>query len=317
MPIRFFCEHCRQMLKIGTSKTGSIVDCPRCKKSVVVPLQSAPQAEQLHQLLKQKRSEKVTPQTADSASSEPAWEDLNGNIDDAELDRWIDELWTSIPTSKDDSAPARDLAQSRSLETDLAALQHRYKLTVTLFNISLAVVFLAGVLSGVLLHLSLTRSANRASVPAVNQEAASKNEVSGTLYYLNENGDRQADADAVIICLPKDKPLPQPLSFRGLRPDEEQNNDSIQLIAEMGGMYARADANGSFTLPYQEGIRYYVVLISAHVQGDEEVSPTILRDLRRFFRDPNLLNNHCLITDEWEWADGKLSPRFIFEPNKK
>lgn len=37
MPIKFRCEHCRQLLGISKSKAGQVVDCPTCGRSVSVP----------------------------------------------------------------------------------------------------------------------------------------------------------------------------------------------------------------------------------------------------------------------------------------
>lgn len=37
MPIKFRCEHCRQLLGISQSKAGKMVDCPTCGRAVRVP----------------------------------------------------------------------------------------------------------------------------------------------------------------------------------------------------------------------------------------------------------------------------------------
>jgi len=37
MPIKFRCEHCRQLLGISQTKAGKIVDCPTCGRAVRVP----------------------------------------------------------------------------------------------------------------------------------------------------------------------------------------------------------------------------------------------------------------------------------------
>jgi hypothetical protein len=140
------------------------------------------------------------------------------------------------------------------------------------------------------------------------------NELTGTLYYRNENGERQADADAVIICLPKDR-VPSPLfSCEGLRPNIPLKNDARQLISEFGGMYERADANGSFTVEYKVGVQYIVVLISAHqTPPGEGRKPSDGQMLHRYFGDSKLLGEYCLNIDEYEWLGGKHSLRYTFE----
>ena len=306
------------MLKIGTSKMGSVVDCPRCHKTVVVPPLSSPQAEQLYQVLKNTKPQETPapPLAEDSedAVSEPALDKLGSNIDDADLDRWIDELWIPRPKNQQDDVPAPlplpvPDTDSAVEKTAYFALQKRYKLIVTLLYVSSAIVFAAGLIFGIFirgLYVPSHYSRYQAS------EAADTHGVTGTLYYLNESGERRADVDAVIICLPKDR-LPNPLlSCQGLRPDDDVNNDTVQRIREMEGMYERSDAHGSFTLPYQEGVWYFVILISANQKRTgSEMKPSVVQKLRRYFRDPELFGEHCLNVDEYEWS--KHSLRHTFE----
>ena len=120
------------------------------------------------------------------------------------------------------------------------------------------------------------------------------------------------DADAVIICLPKDRPPSTLLSCQGLRPEDTVNNDTVQIIHEMGGMYERADANGMFTLQYQEGVQYFVLLISAHQKRTGgEMKPSLMQELRRYFRDPELFGESSLNANAHEW--GKPTLRYTFE----
>jgi hypothetical protein len=42
MPIRFRCQHCRQMLGIARRKAGQQVSCPSCQKSLTVPATDDP-----------------------------------------------------------------------------------------------------------------------------------------------------------------------------------------------------------------------------------------------------------------------------------
>jgi hypothetical protein len=298
---------------------GSVVDCPRCHKPVVVPPHSAPQAEQLYQILKNKRTEGTTDPTAEIHSvSEPtvpesAWDELGGNVNDADLNQWIDELLTTTTDNKQESF---SLLLQTPVSTPEAAekialhdLQKKHKLTLTLLCVSTTVAFFIGIVFGIFIR-GLSVQPVR-SVPMAG-EAAEVNEITGTLYYLNENGERRADVEAVIICLPKDRFPSPPLSCQGLCPEDAVNNDTVQLIHELGGLYARADVNGTFVLQYQKDVRYFIILISAHqIQPEGILPPSVLQNLRRYFRDPERFGNNCLNTDEYEWD--KPSLRYTFE----
>lgn len=37
MPIRFRCQHCKQLLGIARRKAGTLVECPRCAGRILVP----------------------------------------------------------------------------------------------------------------------------------------------------------------------------------------------------------------------------------------------------------------------------------------
>ena len=329
MPIRFFCEHCRQMLKIGTSKVGSVVNCPRCHKPVVVPIRTVPQAEQLYQMLKSKQAAAATvappasnvalvnDTASEDAVSEPnapesAWNDLGGNVDEAELNRWIDELWKKSPSAQQTAIQELSMSAVAPVATDeiaLIALQKRYKYTLMLLYVSATVAFCVGLLFGIVIRGVLMQPVNPANV-AVN--GGGVNEIAGILLYTDENGMRQADVDAVIICLPTDR-MPSPLfSSIGLRPGDPLNSDTVQLINELGGMYGRADGNGAFTLPYREGVRYLVIKISAHRTQPGVMPSSTLQELRRYFRDPEQFGENSIRVDEFEGRGGRENLRYTF-----
>jgi len=315
MPIRFFCEHCKQMLKIGTSKVGSVVNCPRCQKPVVIPMQSSPQAEEAYRMLKNKQVSAPPPSpplptSENSTAPVPTWVVLEEDIDDVNMPLWMEEFW--MPPSAENVHPTSPTVWTSSGLTEEVALrtfQKQHKLTVTLLAVSVIVLFFVGIVVGLLIRgcsVPLNRSPLPVNAPSL------ENEVSGTLYYLNENGERRPDVDAVIICLPKDR-LPSTLfSCQGLRPEDMANNDTIQMIREMGGMYERTDANGSFAFPYREEVRYLVLLISAHQKrASSEVKTSVMQELHRYFRDPELFGESCLHIDEYEW--GKPLFRYTFD----
>lgn len=308
MPIRFFCEHCKQMLKIGTSKAGSVVECPRCKQSLVIPPQSSPQAEEAYRLLKHKRAQTSAPPADSTTAPIPSWEALEEEIDDVNMPLWMEESW--IPSADSQGLYSTSVAHSvLSEELSMHVLKKRHNLTVMLLSVSLVVAFFVGITFGILIrgfYMQPSRSGQHADASGAGTEVA------GTLYYVDDkNGMTRGDAVAAIICLPKDRPPGVLLSCQGLRPGDVENSDTIRMIHELGGMYEIADNNGVFSMPYQSGVRYLVILISANQKStDSEIKPGVMQELRRYFRDPELFGGFCVHIDEHEWGTPTLRHTF-------
>lgn len=286
------------------------MDCPRCQNFVVVPPQSAPQAEKLYRALKNKHSASGAPSAETRAASIPTWEALGEDIDDVNMPLWMEGAWMPPPEDMQEFYLASAANPVLSEELAVYALEKRHKFTVTLLSISLVIAFVVGIIFGVVIHTLFVQPTR----PYQHREdgKTETNIVTGTLYYRNEHGERRADVDAVVVCLPKNWQPGSLLSCQGLRPEDVENNDTVQLIREKG-MYERTDANGSFTFQYQEGVRYFVILISANQKQSGEMKPSVLNELRRYFRDPEQFGESCISIDEYEWSDGKHSLRHTFE----
>ena len=244
---------------------------------------------------------------------ESAWDELGGNVDEAELNRWIDALWEREPAAMSSVRETTTLTNTAVITNDISliALEKRYKLALTLLWVSASIAFLLGLITGIVI-----RGLYVPTYPLpMAGEYASANEITGTILYPNENGERRPDVDAVIIFLPKDR-IPSPLfESQGIRPGDELNNDTVQLIRELGGMYDRTDANGAFRLQYQEGVRYIVIMMSANlVQEENVVQPKIRQELVRYFRDPDMFGKHSLSVEEFTGTGGTVQfPPYLFE----
>ena len=90
--------------------------------------------------------------------------------------------------------------------------------------------------------------------------------------------------------------------------------DTVQRIREIGGMYERADASGSFTLQYQEGVRYVVIMISANQKrSDSNMSLGIRQELGQHFNNPTLFDENRFKVDEYEWSKQLFRHTFAHE----
>ncbi len=100
-PLRFFCNHCTQMIKIGNRMAGRVVVCPQCGTRLSVPLRSDPTAEAVYAAQRKQREVEKTlgipsrrsvtgilPGIFSRQSKKKPDESEIGDVD-----RWIDDFW--------------------------------------------------------------------------------------------------------------------------------------------------------------------------------------------------------------------------------
>jgi hypothetical protein len=263
-------------------------------------------------------------------------EEANGSleeIDSGDMDRWIKEFWTiqsnenkiatenirnlvsvlPIPVQQE---PIQPVAENR----ETAAITIRQHETWLLFRTWLFIVFLFGLVGGFGICSFFTDF--RKNISKINGSATSvltsENFVSGKLYYRGFDGERIPDADAVVLLLPLDRIPTFPFSGVGLRPDDNHlssTEDSVQQIKEIGGVFQRTDADGTFLIQYKNKGRYLILMISAHSKRSDAEAPdaATIRELKRFFRNPKeILSNYHFSHEEYEFDQGKYLIRQTF-----
>jgi hypothetical protein len=107
------------------------------------------------------------------------------------------------------------------------------------------------------------------------------------------------DEGAVIAILPQLQSKPdEKAPVAGLRPDDPTPGDThrgIAILRDLGGAYARADANGRFQVQLPDRGRYLVLVVSSHsqVRSIEEIQTGDILKLGPFFDNAaDLLGNH-------------------------
>ncbi|MDR2438921.1 MAG: hypothetical protein LBE12_06085 [Planctomycetaceae bacterium] len=329
------------MIQIGAQRAGQTVVCPQCGERLTVPAQSVAQAETLYQFLKQKRlTEKIeknakkntapplqqTPKLQSPAAdqekkNEELDEEPNFSLeewDTEDVDRWIKEFWitqskenniiTEQPNTINTTKPVSPPTAANHETTAITIRQHE---TWLLFRTWLFIVFLFGVAGGFGIcsfynsfHKNVSEH-NRSAKPVLSAEHV----VTGKLYYRGFDGERIPDADAVIMLLPLDRVPTFPISGNGLRPGENRpqlTEDSVQQIKEIGGAFQRTDADGTFSIQYENKGRYLLLMISSHAKRSGSVPDTVtIRNLKRFFRNPQeFLGDYSFSHDEYDLDQG-------------
>jgi hypothetical protein len=341
------------MIQIGAQRAGQLVVCPQCGERLTVPTQSVAQAETLYLFLKQKRLAEKNSKNADLPSSqkttdlpipvrkqiqeqvqetkiEDTDEELNSSLeefDSENMDHWLKEFWTTQPNENKTATnnipisvsvqptPIQPVAENH----ETVAITVRQHETWLLFRTWLFIVFLFGLVGG--FSICSFFADFRKNIAEIDGSAksvlSSENFVAGKLYYRGFDGERIPDADAVVLFLPLDRIPTFPISGVGLRPTDHHFSsveDNAQQIKEIGGVFQRTGADGTFLIQYENKGRYLVLMISAHSKrSDSEPDTTTIRELKRFFRNPKeLLGDYHFSHEEYEFDQGKYLIRQTF-----
>lgn len=134
------------------------------------------------------------------------------------------------------------------------------------YYLVLVVCMLGAFLAGWLARGSFIRE--KAPPKTLPQKPGERVLVSGQIRFRGAGGIGQPDRGAVVILLPGETLPEKPLPIEGLRPWDEDSalaTQNREKIAEFGGAWGRADAQGEFNLVLPSPGRYWVLLISRHL----------------------------------------------------
>jgi len=247
MPVQFFCPHCRQLLKVGRRKIGTLVACPRCGSPTVVPnAQSG-----------------ATPLAEESVAG---FEDVNDLLRQAPVAPQF--AVPNVPAASGWSPagfqPTASTPAAMSVDADLDLLvvsRAAIYAQAAIFLIIACVAFLAGYWMG------QSRTPVTTSKSAHAPAKAEPVRLAGTITYKLPMDRASPDAGAVIIALPT-KPPRTKLKANGLDPDAPLNpahEDAVSRIEAAGGGYARANDQGAYDVVVPAAGGYYVLMISHHM----------------------------------------------------
>jgi hypothetical protein len=247
MPVQFYCPHCRQLLKVGRRKIGTLVACPRCGSPTVVPTAQSG----------------ATPLAEESVAG---FEDVNELLRQAPLAPQFAAPnvpaaigWSPAGFQPGALSPAAMSVDADSLDLLVVSRAAIYA-QAAIFLVVACVAFLAGYWVGQ--SRAPVAAGKSASAPA----KAEPVRLAGNINYNVSIGPPAPDAGAVIIALPVQPPLHK-LKAKGLRPDDPLDpvhEDALSQIETSGGGYARANDQGAYDLVVPAAGNYHVLVISRH-----------------------------------------------------
>jgi predicted nucleic acid-binding Zn-ribbon protein len=318
MPIRFECDQCGQRLSIARRKAGTEIGCPTCGVSQRVPIE--PSAEQEVEEI----GAVAVEEEPVSCLDEPATaEDLDDEVMDAEVDedqqplvfgpsadrppildevdlsKTIDLNYPPVASAVSADVPPPPPLPSEA-ERDQVPPTPRLPIPWAIYAQALLLLCVAvGALSagyywgyqdGSAVQIEPSEQAVAVAEP---QDGFADEEVllDGRILWTPSPGTSSGDASASFVALPQDRIPHSSLPMAGLQPGSEDSADtqaSVAAIRAIGGVFTRAESDGTLAAVLPREGRYYLLVISRNVLRQED-QPILARDLaqmKQYFAVP-------------------------------
>ncbi len=256
MAIRFLCRECRQLLSIASRKAGTVIECPKCAAVQVVPDEETAEAA---------REPLFSRHAPGETGVDLADESQGLGVVDRPVEMTASGPPLPIPVAASDPPPVPVMDIGSSLPSDwILFRRHTIYVQGILFVLVAFVSLGLGVAIG---RVSTYLGPVRGSVLASGDEPGQVL-VEGRLCYDLGDGRLAGDQDSVLLFVPSNQKPAELIPIRGLRPQDPApaaSHRGLRRVEELGGGYARADATGGFHAVLPHGGKYYLLLISRHV----------------------------------------------------
>lgn len=289
MPIRFQCEGCKQRLSIARRKAGVPIACPTCGRKQTVPSQNGDSGPIESALDKDSSS------SGDIRVDRPA---------DAPPDESASPLPPPLPVTVETIETAPPICPVPRLPPPPPAASPPPAPPTSSWSawaiycqaLILAIVGIGGFCGGYYVGrrdaaVSPPPAPLAAEAPAPVPNDGFRNEevlLQGRLRWMPTVGQTGGDRQAVLLLLPQDTIPSQSLPIEGLRPGEEPEEGpsaSQGRIKALGGVYAKAAADGTAAAVLPREGRYHLLLISRNTSRpkEEAIRPKDLMEMKQYF----------------------------------
>lgn len=294
MAIKFRCPHCLQLLGISTTKKGTLVDCPACGRSVLVPHDG-----DVATSTKQASKRGEHPGLFDALQELSALGSLDA---DDPAPRILPELLKpDLNSALWELAAAAPVVQQQPVKPSkiTAAFQSETRRFSLLPLTLMLPAFAAGLLMGTFWrsrdHLDAATADPKSTVAtapeaAIQRPAAGERQLQGIVRFVNDAGNTAADAGAIVLLLPTHNTTTLRLDARPLRESADSKaRHAIEAALEtLGGSVHQADDAGTWTAQVPSNVALTMIVISRHRSrtDSQPVSAEILESLSRWFDSP-------------------------------
>ena len=116
----------------------------------------------------------------------------------------------------------------------------------------------------------------------------------GRFLWMPTLGRSSGDASSSFIALPQDRIPPVSLPITGLQPggpDNAGTRDSVSALRSLGGVFARAESDGTLAAVLPREGRYHLLVISNNTlrPEDQPIRARDLAEMRQYFAEPEAL----------------------------
>ena len=292
MTMKFRCPHCRQFLGISTTKAGTLVDCPACGRSVLVPHDGGGAT-----------GTKQAQRPGDHPGLLNALQELSAlgspDADDAAPLILADLLEPDLTSALRELAAAAPVAlQSPEKHTQPSVAWQSASGRFSLLPLMLMLpAFAAGLLLGTFWQSSNHPDAAKvdpksivALEAAIQKPAAGERQLKGVVRFVDDSGNSAADAGAIVLLLPTENTTALRLDARPLREsaDSKARQAIEAALATLGGSVHQADEAGTWTAHFPSNVALFMIVISRHRSrtDNQPVPAEILESLSRWFDSP-------------------------------
>ncbi|MBN2477437.1 MAG: hypothetical protein JXB62_22720 [Pirellulales bacterium] len=297
MPIRFHCKRCHQLLGIATRKAGSVVECPKCGISQVVPSEEAAAAAMAMDHFAK------THETVETPADLVVYDDQPSAIETPPAPTAEKVAAATSEPTPPSKPPARTALQEPGEPVPGGMIlfpRRSFYVQGVLLLVLAAVFFGAGYLIG-------RGDANYHQ--QAEEEAAAKERilVEGRVAYSPSSEQLVGDQGAVIIALPDGEYPEKTMLIQGIRPQDPppgENQKTVRTIADLGGVYTRADASGAFSLVVPDQGKYHLLVISAHAARPDGslIDEFDLSEMEQYFK----LAEHLVNRFKYRWTTEEI-----------
>lgn len=294
MPLRFRCEHCQQLLSVGSKKAGAVVSCPKCQHKLIVPGEESDAPAGLAASAAPPALRTPAPGFPRAASSQPpasgepptpaeppASVGPSAPVAEPFPEFNVYEYETEYIYVEDEDAPPNPAVDLDKVAVPRWALYAQGAL--------LAVVAVTAFAFGLIVGGAAPQAPETG-------EAAGPWSITGQVTYNAGDHLPTPDAGATVLLLPEDARPEEKAAIAPFRPGGpplDPADPALATLQQIGGDVAQADAEGKFRLRAPQTGLYFLLILSAHLdRGGQRPPPEHLAEIGRYFESaPELLGD--------------------------